>query len=245
MLTYLIVIPSQAHEYYLGTNGVGHPSQAEIHTQGNAHFSRQFTNTGDSRSRLTSAGVAVQLRSQTQPENANSGIHIQESHKQRLTYEAPRHTSAAPYQTVAAFPLNPNPVYYPYHPGTMSLSYETRTFPDYPQSAMMHDPHQEQEDSIHQHRYPSPPPPLNENPYNPQALDAATALALDEMAELPPKEESDPPSPGRSKPIPKPDREVTKGDDGRFVCSWAGCTEDVRSFNRKCEWSKVCRSAVF
>jgi hypothetical protein len=69
-------------------------------------------------------------------------------------------------------------------------------------------------------------------------MDATTALAMDEMTELPPKEESDAPSPGRSKPIPKPDREVTKGDDGRFLCNWAGCTEEVRSFNRKCEWSK-------
>jgi hypothetical protein len=70
-------------------------------------------------------------------------------------------------------------------------------------------------------------------------MDATTALAMDEMPELPQKEESDAPSPGRSKPIPKPDREITKGEDGRFVCNWAGCTEDVRSFNRKCEWSKV------
>jgi hypothetical protein len=121
----------------------------------------------------------------------------------------------------------------------MSLSYETRTFPDYPQSAMMHDPHQEQDDnSIQHHRYPSPPPPLSENPYNSQPIDAATALAMDDMPELPPKEDDDAPSPGRSKPIPKPDREVTKGEDGRFVCNWTGCTEEVRSFNRKCEWSK-------
>jgi hypothetical protein len=70
-------------------------------------------------------------------------------------------------------------------------------------------------------------------------MDATTALAMEEMPELPPKDESDAPSPGRSKPIPKPDREVTKGEDGRFVCNWAGCTEEIRSFNRKCEWSKV------
>lgn len=128
-----------------------------------------------------------------------------------------------------------------YNPDAMSLSYESRTFPDYPQSAMMHDPHQEQDDnSMQHHRYPSPPPPLNENPYNPQSMDATGGLTLDEMPELPTsKEEEDAPSPGRSKPIPKPDREVTKGDDGRFVCAWVGCTEDVRSFNRKCEWSKV------
>ena len=166
-----------------------------------------------------------------------------DSHDQTTaTYEALRHGSTGAYQpSVAAFsPYHQGPHYYPYPAAAMSLSYETRTFPDYPQSTMMHDPHQEQDDSsIQHHRYPSPPPPLSENPYNPQALDAATALALEEMPELPPKEESDAPSPGRSKPIPKPDREVTKGEDGRFVCSWTGCTEEVRSFNRKCEWSKV------
>lgn len=156
------------------------------------------------------------------------------------TYEALRHSSTGPYQSsIAAFsPNHQDPYFYPYT-AAMSLSYETRTFPDYPQSAMMHDPHQEQDDnSIQHHRYPSPPPPLSENPYNPQTMDAATALAMDEMPELPPKDESDAPSPGRSKPIPKPDREVTKGEDGRFVCNWAGCTEEIRSFNRKCEWSK-------
>jgi hypothetical protein len=52
------------------------------------------------------------------------------------------------------------------------------------------------------------------------------------------EEESDARSPGRSKPIPKPDREVTKGVDGRYVCTWIGCTEEVRTFARKCEWSK-------
>lgn len=169
--------------------------------------------------------------------------YVLNSHDQTsATYEALRHGSTGSYQpSVAAFsPYHQSPHFYPYT-AAMSLSYETRTFPDYPQSAMMHDPHQEQDDnSIQHHRYPSPPPPLSENPYNPQTMDATTALAMDEMPELPPKEESDAPSPGRSKPIPKPDREVTKGEDGRFVCNWAGCTEEVRSFNRKCEWSKVC-----
>lgn len=50
------------------------------------------------------------------------------------------------------------------------------------------------------------------------------------------EDESDAPSPGRSKPIPKPCREVTKGVDGRYVCTWIGCTEE--SFARKCEWGK-------
>jgi hypothetical protein len=40
----------------------------------------------------------------------------------------------------------------------------------------------------------------------------------------------------RIKPIPKPDREVTKANDGKFYCTFHGCTEEVRVFTRKCEW---------
>jgi hypothetical protein len=152
-----------------------------------------------------------------------------------------RHNREDEYQrAVPAFPPFHSSVsnYYP-DPAAMSLSYETRTFPDYPNSTMMHDPHQQEEDnSIHHNRYPSPPPPLSDNPYNAQPIDTTSALNIEEIPELQTKEESDAPSPGRSKPIPKPDREVTKGDDGRYVCTWVGCTEEVRTFNRKCEWSK-------
>lgn len=41
------------------------------------------------------------------------------------------------------------------------------------------------------------------------------------------------------KPKPKPGREVTKDEEGRFVCNWAGCTQDVRSFNKKSQWLKA------
>ncbi len=123
----------------------------------------------------------------------------------------------------------------------MSLSYEPRNFPDYPQSTMM-EPHQEQdfkEDLNNQHRYPSPPPPgMNENPYNQQNIDSV-GLDLGDMPELPHKEEDDAPSPGRTKPIPKPNRQETKGDDGKYICTWTNCEEPVRVFSRKCEWSKV------
>src|ERR1700721_230228 len=89
-------------------------------------------------------------------------------------------------------------------------AYETRQFipdRDYPPMAHDHDhlDHIEQHD---QPRYPSPPPPLSENPYNAQPV-VATPDNRMEMPELP-KDESDAPSPGRSKPVPKPDREVTK-----------------------------------
>ncbi|CZR53123.1 uncharacterized protein PAC_03001 [Phialocephala subalpina] len=158
------------------------------------------------------------------PDRRNQHRHYPDAEPGYLTALTDYYIQTAPFYTAQA--------------NTMSLSYESRNYPvEYPQSALMqHDPHEQQDDNMQ--RYPSPPP-MGENPYGHQNIDAATALNIgEEMPELPQKEESDAPSPGRSKPIPKPDREVTKGDDGRFVCTWAGCTEEVRSFNRKCEWSK-------
>lgn len=119
----------------------------------------------------------------------------------------------------------------------MSLSYESRSsfMPEssYPQMQMLQE-HQEQEDMHHdQHtRYPSPPQPLSENPYHPSHLNAAADDGL-EVPNLPTHEGDGPSSPGRSKPIPKPDREITKGPNGRFVCAYENCTEDVREFGRK------------
>lgn len=40
----------------------------------------------------------------------------------------------------------------------------------------------------------------------------------------------------RSKCIPKPDRDVQKQADGKFYCTFPGCTEDTQVFGRKCEW---------
>ncbi|KAK3684736.1 hypothetical protein B0T22DRAFT_481772 [Podospora appendiculata] len=58
-------------------------------------------------------------------------------------------------------------------------------------------------------------------------------------APSPAKEDSPTAStPQRIKAIPKPDREITKNAEGKYVCSWQGCTEDVREFGRKCEWNK-------
>ncbi|WYZ41380.1 hypothetical protein EsH8_V_000275 [Colletotrichum jinshuiense] len=42
----------------------------------------------------------------------------------------------------------------------------------------------------------------------------------------------------RVKCIPKPEREVTKQPDGKFYCTFPGCTEETQVFTRKCEWSK-------
>ncbi|KAJ6437192.1 fungal specific transcription factor [Purpureocillium lavendulum] len=47
-----------------------------------------------------------------------------------------------------------------------------------------------------------------------------------------------PSSINRVKAVPKPDREVAKGPDGRFHCTISDCKEELRSFTRKCEWNK-------
>ena len=39
-------------------------------------------------------------------------------------------------------------------------------------------------------------------------------------------------------PMRKPGGEATKEDNGRFICTWTGCTEETKHFNRKCEWAK-------
>lgn len=43
-------------------------------------------------------------------------------------------------------------------------------------------------------------------------------------------------TPQRIKAIPKPDREVTRNLDGKFICTWPGCAEEPKEFTRKCEW---------
>ncbi|RYC54581.1 hypothetical protein CHU98_g11628 [Xylaria longipes] len=47
-----------------------------------------------------------------------------------------------------------------------------------------------------------------------------------------------PKGPPRMKPIPKPQRQVVKNADGKFICTWQDCTAPVKEFSRKCEWSK-------
>jgi len=43
-------------------------------------------------------------------------------------------------------------------------------------------------------------------------------------------------TPQRTKAIPKPHREETKNPEGKYVCTWPSCAEEVREFGRKCEW---------
>ncbi|KAI2639157.1 hypothetical protein GGS26DRAFT_580800 [Hypomontagnella submonticulosa] len=55
---------------------------------------------------------------------------------------------------------------------------------------------------------------------------------------LPTPVKADGSRPPRLGPIPKPDHVVTKTRDGKYYCSYAGCTDEVKTFSRKCEWSK-------
>lgn len=72
-------------------------------------------------------------------------------------------------------------------------------------------------------RVSSPPPPSLPDP--------ASALKSDS-----PREDS---PTLRPKGMPKPDRDVSKQDDGKFHCPLSDCKEDVRAFARKCEWKYV------
>jgi hypothetical protein len=160
-----------------------------------------------------------------------------------INYAPLRHPSKSQYRlshpSSHFAPSNTN--YFEYPDSAMALTYESQrqfmTDASYPQMGM-HEA-QEQDEIQHEHpRYPSPPmPSADMNPYNPQLVDTAQEDAIENLPNLQ-ANETDAPSPGRSKPIPKPDREVTKGENGRFICTWVGCTEDVRDFGRKCEWSK-------
>lgn len=105
---------------------------------------------------------------------------------------------------------------------------------------------QEQHDHIQEHnRYPSPPPPISNDPYaqqqqqQPQQQLQQHAVTPESRGEgqVEPKSESEAPSPGRSKPIIKPERQVIKTASGHFQCDWPNCTEEVKTFARKCEWS--------
>lgn len=51
-----------------------------------------------------------------------------------------------------------------------------------------------------------------------------------------PKDDTELRTPQRIKSIPKPDREVIKNEHGKYCCDWPECTEEVKEFNRKCEW---------
>jgi hypothetical protein len=190
---------------------------------------------------LSLPDVAQHPQSEFRPEFPGENLEICIQHESRPGFEhyesfpphSNNHNSAAFLDFEGASDSSSHD--YNYNLSIMSLAYENRTFSDYPQSTIMDDPSHDH--SMHQHqRYPSPPAPMSENPYTSAQIDSALEM---QMPEMPPKDEDDAGSPGRSKALVKPDREVTKGEDGRYVCSWVGCGEEIRSFNRKCEWSKA------
>ncbi|ESZ93782.1 hypothetical protein SBOR_5838 [Sclerotinia borealis F-4128] len=181
-----------------------------------------------------------------QPQNDQAGLYERGNH---LSYDYSTATSSSPdpdrLYLLQDYEPGPDPNFFQnYDPprldNNMSLSYESRAFmPDtqYPMQ-MAHESQEQDEFKTHDEpHYPSPPPPMSENPYTAQPMTATPEQHTLELPELP-KDEGEVPSPGRSKPVPKPDREVTKDANGRFYCTWPGCTEEVKDFNRKCEWSK-------
>ncbi|EGO61404.1 hypothetical protein NEUTE1DRAFT_128016 [Neurospora tetrasperma FGSC 2508] len=83
------------------------------------------------------------------------------------------------------------------------------------------------------------------HPLLPPQLVAQITQPLSPAAPSPPshtqQEQQSPSTPapsGRIKPIPKPVRQATKNAEGKFVCMWPGCAEDIKEFGRKCEWNK-------
>ncbi len=44
------------------------------------------------------------------------------------------------------------------------------------------------------------------------------------------------PTPIRNKTVQKPEREITKNSEGKFVCAYADCTDEIKEWTRKCEW---------
>lgn len=43
-------------------------------------------------------------------------------------------------------------------------------------------------------------------------------------------------SPGQPEPVRPSMREVTKNADGKYYCANALCAEEIKTFNRRCEW---------
>ncbi|TGO17225.1 hypothetical protein BTUL_0019g00150 [Botrytis tulipae] len=184
--------------------------------------------------------------SNRQSENHQAGLYERGNH---LPYEYPLNIHPPPSRDNTYFPEDydhdPDSNFFQYQDNSrpnnnMSLSYESRSFmtdTQYPMQ-MAHETQEQDEFKPHdEHNYPSPPPPMSENPYTTQPMTETPDHPSLELPELP-KDEEEAPSPGRSKPVPKPDREITKDANGRFYCTWPGCTEEVKDFNRKCEWSK-------
>jgi len=125
--------------------------------------------------------------------------------------------------------------------GKMSVVYEPRSFihdGGYPPMDDHHDPTPDADrfadptdsvvgDLASVATFNAPAPPFVDT--TEPGLDLSTAS-------LPKEDSPTATTPTRIKAIPKPDREVTKNPEGKFVCIWPGCSEEIREFGRKCEW---------
>lgn len=74
------------------------------------------------------------------------------------------------------------------------------------------------------------PDRLGLDPSHPQKEDSPVATHAAQAPAIPTA------APPRIKPIPKPDRQVTKNMDGKYICTNPNCTEAIKEFARKCEW---------
>ncbi|KAK4223875.1 cell wall transcription factor ACE2 [Podospora fimiseda] len=87
---------------------------------------------------------------------------------------------------------------------------------------------------------PTPPPYVDTKEYVENAPEPPRMELGSLVDGLPPVKEPSPISttPQRTKAIPKPLREETKNGEGKYICTWPSCTDDVKEFARKCEWNK-------
>ncbi|KAI0972376.1 hypothetical protein F4678DRAFT_59078 [Xylaria arbuscula] len=93
------------------------------------------------------------------------------------------------------------------------------------------------------------------NPLNPNGdptlipSSSPTPSASSLAPTTPPNRYSTPPAPDvkggtpknaqpRMKPIPKPERQIAKNREGKFICTWHDCNAAIKEFSRKCEWNK-------
>lgn len=85
---------------------------------------------------------------------------------------------------------------------------------------------------------PSPSPTLDLHHVGPPNVDP-TNVPVRDLSPAPPNAfNSTQPQSQRIKPIAKPNRDVTKSEDGKFICTYRECNELVKKFQRKCEWNK-------
>ncbi|KAI3393878.1 hypothetical protein diail_3521 [Diaporthe ilicicola] len=84
----------------------------------------------------------------------------------------------------------------------------------------------------------SPSPALDLHPVAPPNVDPANVPVRDLSPAIQNAFNSTQGQSHRIKPIAKPNRVVTKSEDGKFICTWHDCNEANKKFQRKCEWSK-------